>query len=108
MSDESQECQCYVCGGFFPRMPGIPNTLDVACAHVAAPGWVHSPPGDPCTIATIERTRKLYKLDTKTVWAVLDYWDDELVETVIVHDDHPTIPDPDGWSGACRAEGVSW
>lgn len=95
--------ECFKCGAMVPRFPGVPNTVNVACAHVCLVIAEPDIAREPSPTVGIERARKLYKLEQATMFADVKFWDAELVEG-----DHPAIPDPDHWTGACRSEGASW
>lgn len=94
------DVECFKCGAMVPRLPGVPNTLAVAVAHVCT---LSAESREPSPVAVIERARKMFKLDQTHTFADVKFWDAELVE-----DEHPAIPDPDCWTGACRSEGASW
>lgn len=43
--------------------------------------------------------------DQASIWASVEFWDDELNEPA---DRRETYPDPKEWAGACRAEGMRY
>lgn len=113
--------ECRECGGFFPRLPGIPKSIDVPIAHtmnvhgagdVREDGTIRGPTiiAVPCSTRGIEFARKMYHLGQAAIFAALDLWSADLVEEV-------PLPEPDeehppqlvaGLDGRSRHDGMLW
>lgn len=103
--------ECYKCGGDFPRLPGIPPTLNVCVPHVhaGAAGQVELA-GTPCPTYAVERARQTYHLGQAAIFAAIELWSEELVEEVPLPADGEAHPDQlvADLDGRARAEGVRW
>lgn len=91
--------QCRECGGDFPRLPGIPSSIDVPAAHTAIQ-YLDVEVGEeprtvtvPCGAAAVQKVRRIYHLGQAAIFAAVDLWSSELVEDVPLPAEDELHPD---------------
>lgn len=112
MSPPAVTVECSECGAPAPQKAGISSGVLLAAAHVRL-----DVVGRPCSVERLRRGAA-FTLTAAQIWECRELWEDVMAEEAaalhlleipeVIYPNEHDIPDPENWTGACRADGVSW